>query len=46
MIWRMLADDPVFDTNNYHGEAETPLGTAARGREREAGVHAVPQRQC
>jgi hypothetical protein len=22
MIWRMLADDPKFDTNNYHGMAE------------------------
>ena len=22
MIWRMLSDDPGFDTNNYHGIAE------------------------
>jgi len=22
MIWRMLKDDPKFDTANYHGEAE------------------------
>ena len=22
MVWRMLADDPAFDPNNYHGEAE------------------------
>ena len=22
MIWRMLADDPKFDTSNYHGMAE------------------------
>ena len=26
MIWRMLADDPAFDTNNYHGEAERHWG--------------------
>lgn len=26
MIWRMLADDPNFDTNNYHGEAERHWG--------------------
>jgi len=26
MIWRMLADDPKFDTRNYHGEAERHWG--------------------
>ncbi len=26
MIWRMLVDDPKFDTNNYHGEAERHWG--------------------
>ena len=26
MIWRMLADDPTFDTNNYHGMAERYWG--------------------
>jgi hypothetical protein len=26
MVWRMLADDPAFDTNNYHGEAERHWG--------------------
>jgi hypothetical protein len=26
VIWRMLADDPSFDTNNYHGIAERYWG--------------------
>lgn len=26
MVWRMLADDPGFDTNNYHGVAERHWG--------------------
>jgi hypothetical protein len=26
MIWRMLSDDPKFDTNNYHGVAERHWG--------------------
>jgi hypothetical protein len=26
MVWRMLADDPAFDTNNYHGIAERHWG--------------------
>jgi len=26
MIWRMLVDDPKFDTSNYHGEAERHWG--------------------
>jgi hypothetical protein len=26
MIWRMLVDDPAFDTANYHGEAERHWG--------------------
>jgi hypothetical protein len=26
MIWRMLSDDPTFDTSNYHGEAERHWG--------------------
>ena len=26
MIWRMLLDDPQFDTSNYHGEAERHWG--------------------
>ncbi len=26
MIWRMLSDDPAFDTGNYHGEAERHWG--------------------
>ena len=26
MVWRMLADDPAFDTNNYHGVAERYWG--------------------
>ncbi|MDO8681097.1 MAG: hypothetical protein Q7R30_21470 [Acidobacteriota bacterium] len=26
MLWRMLADDPAFDTNNYHGIAERHWG--------------------
>ncbi len=26
MIWRMLKDDPKFDTANYHGEAERHWG--------------------
>ena len=26
MVWRMLVDDPTFDTNNYHGEAERHWG--------------------
>ncbi len=26
MVWRMLADDPAFDTNNYHGLAERHWG--------------------
>jgi hypothetical protein len=26
MVWRMLADDPKFDTANYHGEAERHWG--------------------
>ena len=26
MIWRMLVDDPTFDTSNYHGEAERHWG--------------------
>jgi hypothetical protein len=26
MVWRMLLDDPAFDTNNYHGLAERHWG--------------------
>ena len=26
MVWRMLADDPNFDTANYHGQAERHWG--------------------
>ncbi len=26
MVWRMLSDDPTFDTSNYHGEAERHWG--------------------
>ncbi|MDO8681095.1 MAG: fibronectin type III domain-containing protein [Acidobacteriota bacterium] len=26
MVWRMLSDDPAFDTNNYHGVAERHWG--------------------
>ena len=26
MVWRMLSDDPAFDTNNYHGMAERHWG--------------------
>jgi len=26
MVWRMLADDPAFDTANYHGMAERSWG--------------------
>jgi hypothetical protein len=26
MVWRMLSDDPTFDTNNYHGMAERDWG--------------------
>jgi hypothetical protein len=26
MVWRMLLDDPKFDTNNYHGQAERHWG--------------------
>ena len=26
MVWRMLSDDPAFDTSNYHGEAERHWG--------------------
>jgi len=26
MVWRMLEDDPKFDTKNYHGEAERHWG--------------------
>ncbi len=26
MVWRMLADDPKFDTKNYHGQAERHWG--------------------
>ena len=26
MVWRMLADDPKFDTSNYHREAERSWG--------------------
>jgi hypothetical protein len=26
MVWRMLADDPAFDANNYHGVAERHWG--------------------
>lgn len=26
MIWRMLSDDPAFDTTNYHGQAERHFG--------------------
>ena len=26
MVWRMLADDPEFDTSNYHREAERSWG--------------------
>lgn len=26
MVWRMLSDDPAFDTTNYHGMAERHFG--------------------
>jgi hypothetical protein len=26
LVWRMLTDDPKFDTSNYHGEAERHWG--------------------
>jgi hypothetical protein len=26
MVWRMLSDDPTFDTSNYHGMAERSWG--------------------
>src|SRR5207244_7225094 len=26
MVWRMLSDDPAFDTSNYHGMAERYWG--------------------
>ncbi|OFW02741.1 MAG: hypothetical protein A3I61_16375 [Acidobacteria bacterium RIFCSPLOWO2_02_FULL_68_18] len=26
MVWRMLSDDPAFDTANYHGPAERHWG--------------------
>ncbi|HXG54259.1 MAG TPA: hypothetical protein VNJ03_02680 [Vicinamibacterales bacterium] len=26
MVWRMLSDDPTFDTSNYHGMAERSFG--------------------
>lgn len=26
MVWRMLSDDPKFDTKNYHGQAERHWG--------------------
>jgi hypothetical protein len=31
MIWRMLSDDPKFDTSNYHGEAERHWGLLHSG---------------
>lgn len=37
MIWRMLSDDPAFDTNNYHGVAERHWGLLhADGRPKPA----------
>jgi hypothetical protein len=37
MIWRMLLDDPAFDTNNYHGVAERHWGLLrADGRPKAA----------
>ena len=37
MVWRMLADDPKFDTNNYHGEAERHWGLLnADGQQKQA----------
>jgi hypothetical protein len=37
MIWRMLADDPKFDTKNYHGVAERHWGLLrADGRPKPA----------
>jgi hypothetical protein len=37
MIWRMLKDDPKFDTANYHGEAERHWGLIhANGRPKAA----------
>jgi hypothetical protein len=37
MIWRMLSDDPGFDTNNYHGVAERHWGLLrADGRPKPA----------
>lgn len=37
IVWRMLADDPQFDTNNYHGIAERHWGVLhADGRPKAA----------
>jgi hypothetical protein len=37
MIWRMLSDDPAFDTANYHGHAERHWGLLhADGRPKPA----------
>jgi hypothetical protein len=37
IIWRMLADDPAFDTSNYHGIAERYWGLLhADGRAKAA----------
>lgn len=37
MVWRMLADDPNFDTNNYHGMAERYWGLVRADGTRKAG---------
>jgi len=43
IIWRMLADDPAFDTNNYHGPAERYWGLLhADGRAKTAFRWFVP----
>lgn len=36
MVWRMLADDPNFDTNNYHGVAERHWGLLRANGSRKA----------
>jgi hypothetical protein len=36
MVWRMLADDPNFDTNNYHGIAERHWGLIRANGSRKA----------
>lgn len=36
MVWRMLVDDPNFDTNNYHGVAERHWGLIRADGSRKA----------